>query len=492
MKLFKLQLNSILDEEIIEEVQKRSILKIIQLLAVPLFLYYAVHCFELHLSVLALLSLICAASVLFGFFLTLIEMDPAKRNFIFRIYVYFFFIHLLVMHVIVCYQGLIAYMGWFFIYPLVAYFTLGVKEGLLFSSTHYISIAVALLLNDRLSSQVNTIENFKVHLLLALISVNTIAFTNDNIRSFIQHRLIRNQSKLKRSEKVLRKSKERTEKLATQLMELNQDLKCAMDQANEKAIEARKANRAKSQFLANMSHELRTPLNHIIGFTELVADQKIGEISELQKEYLTDVLSSSRHLLMLINDILDLSKVEAGKMELILSRVDVLSMLNGCQVMFEEKTRKHAIDFVLETAAAPAEVVADEMKLKQILYNLLSNAFKYTPDGGRVNVTSWQISGDIRSRPGGLVNPEQYSDSKKWAIAVTDSGIGIASKDLENIFNPFEQIINDENSIQEGTGLGLALTRRMVELHGGVIWAESNGHGQGATFIIMLPELSFP
>ncbi|MGD9251972.1 MAG: ATP-binding protein, partial [Desulfobacterales bacterium] len=254
-------------------------------------------------------------------------------------------------------------------------------------------------------------------------------------------------------------------------------------------LEADSANRTKSEFLANMSHELRTPLNHIIGFTELIAAGKLGRVNEMQAEYLTDALTSSKHLLTLINDILDLSKVEAGKLDLMVANIDPRAILNSCLVMFKEKAMKHHIDMVLEADDLPAAVLADEIKLKQILYNLLSNAFKFTPDAGRICLKAWKVNGEGADRQN-LATPGEDDAQDAWAIEVSDSGIGIPAEDLERIFNPFEQGLSQEVSSCEGTGLGLALTRRMVELHGGVIRAQSNGPDQGATFTVLLPEVA--
>ena len=255
-------------------------------------------------------------------------------------------------------------------------------------------------------------------------------------------------------------------------------------------LEAEGANRTKSEFLANMSHELRTPLNHIIGFTELIAGGKLGRVNETQKEYLTDALTSSKHLLALINDILDLSKVEAGKLDLMVAKIDPRAILNSCLVMFKEKAMKHRIDMVLEADNLPAAVLADEIKLKQILYNLLSNAFKYTPDAGRVCLKAWKVDGEGPRRPHGLAIPGNGNVKDVWAIEVSDSGVGIPPENLERIFNPFEQSLKQHANPCEGTGLGLALTRRMVELHGGMIRAQSDGRGQGATFTVLLPEVA--
>ena len=237
---------------------------------------------------------------------------------------------------------------------------------------------------------------------------------------------------------------------------------------------ADKANQAKSEFLANMSHELRTPLNHIIGFTELVADRHFGPLNETQADYLQDVLNSSQHLLELINDILDLSKVEAGKMAVDPSEFQLLEVLEGSLTMVKEKSLKHGIQLELDTQQAPATLRADKRKFKQILYNLLSNAVKFTPDGGRVSLAA-------------AAQPGHNGDGAAVAFSVQDSGIGIAPDDLERIFNTFEQVESSAARQFDGTGLGLALSRRLVEMHGGRIWAESEGPDQGSRFVFTLP-----
>ncbi len=237
---------------------------------------------------------------------------------------------------------------------------------------------------------------------------------------------------------------------------------------------ADKANQAKSEFLANMSHELRTPLNHIIGFTELVADQHFGTLNETQADYLHDVLHSSQHLLELINDILDLSKVEAGKMAINLTEFSLEEVLQGSLTMIKEKSLKHRIQLDLDAQRAPAAFNADKRKFKQILYNLLSNAVKFTPDGGRISVAA-------------VETPGRNGDGHQLEVRVQDTGIGIAAADLERIFNTFEQVESSADRHFDGTGLGLALSRRLVEMHGGRIWAESEGSGRGSCFVFTLP-----
>ena len=237
-------------------------------------------------------------------------------------------------------------------------------------------------------------------------------------------------------------------------------------------VAAEKANQAKSDFLANMSHELRTPLNHIIGFTELVVDQLFGPLNDAQTENLNDVLQSSHHLLELINDILDLSKVEAGRMEIEPTTFQLAPLLENSLVMVKEKGLKHGIALNLDVHNAPPTIRADQRKFKQILYNLLSNAVKFTPDGGNVRLSARMTNGG---------QPPQLE------VSVSDTGIGIAADHLERIFDTFEQVESSTARHFEGTGLGLALSRRLVELHGGRIWAESPGLNAGSRFVFTLP-----
>ena len=250
----------------------------------------------------------------------------------------------------------------------------------------------------------------------------------------------------------------------------------------ESKKEAEKANKAKSEFLANMSHELRTPLNHIIGFNELVLSKSFGELNATQEEYLSDVHQSSKHLLSLINDILDISKVEAGKLETKLCDVDLKTLLENSLTMIKEKALKHSIHLKLDTDGIPDIISADERKLKQIMYNLLSNAVKFTPNSGQVSVTA-TICKD---------NGNDESDDSDRArsaiiISVSDTGIGLNPRDLDRIFSPFEQVESSASRKFHGTGLGLSLTKSIVDLHGGKIWAESNGEGKGATFRFTIP-----
>jgi signal transduction histidine kinase len=232
------------------------------------------------------------------------------------------------------------------------------------------------------------------------------------------------------------------------------------------------ASRHKSEFLANMSHELRTPLNAIIGFSEVLAERMFGEVNEKQAEYLQDILASGRHLLSLINDILDLSKVEAGRLELDLGQFHLPTALDNALTLVRERASRRRIALDVAVDAGLGDVVGDERKIRQILLNLLSNAVKFTPEGGRVGVTATAADGVI-------------------TISVSDSGIGIAPEDQEAIFEEFRQVGRDDTRKQEGTGLGLTLAKKFVELHGGRIWVTSQ-LGEGSTFTFTLPTRKWP
>jgi signal transduction histidine kinase len=236
----------------------------------------------------------------------------------------------------------------------------------------------------------------------------------------------------------------------------------------EKSRQIEAANRHKSEFLANMSHELRTPLNAIIGFSEVLQERMFGELNEKQAEYTDDILTSGRHLLSLINEILDLSKVEAGRMELEVATFDLPLAIDNARTFLRERAVKHGINLDVTVDERLGDFTGDERKIKQILLNLLSNAVKFTPEGGRIGISARQTDGAIE-------------------ISVTDTGIGIAPEDQARIFEEFRQVGGDYAHKKEGTGLGLTLAKKFVELHGGGIWVESEV-GKGSTFTFTLPE----
>jgi signal transduction histidine kinase len=235
----------------------------------------------------------------------------------------------------------------------------------------------------------------------------------------------------------------------------------------EKSRQIEAANRHKSEFLANMSHELRTPLNAIIGFSEVLGERLFGELNEKQAEYTEDILSSGRHLLSLINEILDLSKVEAGRMELELAAFDLPLAIDNARTFVRERATRHGITVDVKVDERLGEFLGDERKIKQILLNLLSNAVKFTPEGGRIGINARQSDGAVE-------------------VSVTDTGIGIAPEDQPRIFEEFRQVGSDHEHKSEGTGLGLTLAKKFVELHGGRIWVESEV-GKGSKFTFTLP-----
>jgi PAS domain S-box-containing protein len=267
-----------------------------------------------------------------------------------------------------------------------------------------------------------------------------------------------------------------TELLVTTIARDISELKRVQATIEEAKANAERANRAKSEFLANMSHELRTPLNAVIGFAEMLVDRHYGELGERQGQCLGHILEAGHHLLDLINDILDLAKVEAGRLTLDAVELDagllVTDLVEAVRVLAERKR----VALAVEVGEGLPRIAADPRRLKQIILNLLSNAVKFTLDGGRIVVSVRPAA--ARGGPG---------DAGGIWFAVADSGIGIRAEDQARLFQPFEQIDASYRRSQQGTGLGLALSRRLAELHGGRVWVESAGAGRGSTFHLVLP-----
>ncbi|WP_143743534.1 PAS domain-containing protein [Methanohalophilus halophilus] len=274
-----------------------------------------------------------------------------------------------------------------------------------------------------------------------------------------------------RKKPILKNAQEITINGDKYILELFQDIS-ERKNAEENAIEAKKAaeqaNRSKSEFLANMSHELRTPLNSVIGFSDILSKEVRGELNDPQKKYVSNIAKSGNHLLSLINDILDLSKVEAGKMELEYSSFDLHEVLDEISILTKPLTSKKSIDLQMDLPPEDIRVYADRKKFKQIMYNLLSNASKFTPDKGTITIIANQEKDELK-------------------VAVSDTGIGIPEADRATIFEPFQQVKSSKSSEHKGTGLGLSLVRELVEMHGGQVGLKSEV-GKGSTFTFTIPD----
>jgi len=235
----------------------------------------------------------------------------------------------------------------------------------------------------------------------------------------------------------------------------------------DKSRELESANRHKDEFLASMSHELRTPLNAVIGFSEVLLERMFGELNDKQEEYLNDILASGRHLLSLINDILDLAKIEAGRMDLDVEDFELAPAIDNALVLIRERATRKGLTLDTTLPDGLGSVRGDQRKIKQVLVNLLSNAVKFTPEGGSIAVRAERVNGHVE-------------------VSIIDTGIGIASEDHAAVFEEFRQVGTDYAKKHEGTGLGLALSRKFVELHGGRIWLKSRP-GEGSTFTFTIP-----
>jgi signal transduction histidine kinase/CheY-like chemotaxis protein len=258
-----------------------------------------------------------------------------------------------------------------------------------------------------------------------------------------------------------------------QRKQAEEELKDKNVELEKQARRVQEANRLKSEFLANMSHELRTPLNAITGFSELMFDGKVGAVSPQQKEYLGDILSSGKHLLGLINDVLDLAKIESGKMEFCPEPVSIEKLIGEVRDILRPIAASKRIELQVEIETGIGQVITDPAKLKQVLYNYLSNALKFTPDGGRVSLRA------------------KLEGSDALRVEVEDNGIGIRREDISKLFVEFQQLDSSMAKRSQGTGLGLALCKRMVEAQGGSVGVQSTP-GKGSTFYAILPRAPEP
>jgi two-component system, cell cycle sensor histidine kinase PleC len=254
----------------------------------------------------------------------------------------------------------------------------------------------------------------------------------------------------------------------TERRKIEVGLEKAHDDLKDLAAELERAARVKSEFLANMSHELRTPLNSINGFSEVLFDETFGPLNEKQKKYVNNVLTSGKHLLLLINQILDMAKVEAGKMKLAVCRLSMTNVLNEIAMLVSDMAAKKSIEIRIEIAGDLPDIEADELKVREIVYNLISNAIKFTPEGGHVGIRAKKADSEIE-------------------VVVWDTGIGIAPENQERIFEGFFRVDTPYSRLTEGTGLGLPLAKKMVELHGGRFYVDSEGLNKGTMVRFTLP-----
>jgi signal transduction histidine kinase len=433
-----------------EYVQRLSFGWLLLIFVGPFFLGYGIHFVATGMLVAAGLMFFGAAFIATAIILYLV---PTRRKVgaggFKAIVVVGVFLPLVLCHADVLWlNGRLEYIGWVFLYPSLAYFLLGEKGGLLFIGILAVIVAIGLAFQPR--GWIQTLEptTLTVQCGMALLSTSLIALFYERTRRQTLDRLLVSERKLR---------------LSSQESLLH-------------AAQAEKANRAKTEFLANMSHELRTPLNHIVGFTELVLDDAGPGLSAMHRESLADALDSARHLLSLINDVLDAARVEEGKIELARSEVDLAALLGQSANVMKGDAQRGGIELSVETHGIPARAWVDERRLKQVLSSLLSNAVKFTPPGGRVVVRA-------------CVHDE-IPAARILEISVSDTGMGIRNEDLGRLFVPFQRIERSGTSALSGTGLGLSLAKSFVELHGGRIWAESEGEQRGTTFRFTIPLVS--
>jgi two-component system, NtrC family, sensor kinase len=329
------------------------------------------------------------------------------------------------------------------------------RTALLLAAFLLLAIATSVLLARRLVRPIESIQTAAARIGSGALDQRIEVAANDELGALAEE-FNRMATQLQESYSSLeQKVEERTLELETALSELD-----------EKSRELEAASEHKSAFLANMSHELRTPLNAILGFSQVLREGMAGEVNAKQAEYLDDVLSSGNHLLALINDVLDLSKVEAGEVELEVAPFSLREALERGIVMVRERASEDGVQLALGLDTGVDVIEGDERRIRQVIFNLLSNAVKFTPPGGAVDVSAAQVNGEVR-------------------VSVADSGPGIAPEDHKRIFEEFRQT-EAGVSQGEGTGLGLALSKRLVELHGGRIWVDSE-LGRGATLVFTLP-----
>ena len=340
---------------------------------------------------------------------------------------------------------------WLYLFPAFSYVILDLKDALICNLMFLVGVFVICYLQEIMPVPFEFDTVFRMRFILTLNAISALSYISEVIRFRYEQRMIRQQRKLEAEKEKLSHAKTLVEN----------------------------ASRVKTEFLGNMSHELRTPLNHIIGFGELIGDKNIGELNDIQKEYLDDVLLSAKHLLDLIDDTLDLSNAFNGELEVSYAATDISLLLENVIQNQEENAKKRNITQHLQISDIPEHIHADAQMLKKIFSHLLLNALKYTQNNGNINI--------VVSSGNGNSNRINQPDAECINISVKDDGIGIAEQDLKRIFQPFEQVESSASRKYAGTGLGLSLARQLVAVHNGDIWAESDGLGKGATFQVVLP-----
>lgn len=336
---------------------------------------------------------------------------------------------------------------WSFMLPILASFLMGSKRGLIISLIYIMMVIVSVFFNFQFQADYSFA--FRIRFVFSLFTLSILSF----YISFLSENNIRKHTDTNLHLNKVVKGLKQTE---LQLIEAKEN--------------AEESNKAKSEFLRNMSHELRTPLNHIIGFTQLISDEIPGPVNSTQKEYLEDVIGSSSHLLSLINDLLDLSRIESGKYDLNIDPINISEILIQTIEKFKEKVDKKNLKIISNFYILPDTLNGDKRKIIQILYNLLSNAIKFSASQGTITVSVGAVD-----------------NKNEILISIIDEGIGLVPESMNIIFESFGQVESDVTRKYEGTGLGLALTKSLVEIQGGKIWAESEGLGKGSAFRFTLP-----
>ena len=424
-----------------EYIQRLSFSWLMLIFVGPFFYGYVVHFFLKGLLAAAGFMLFGAVSITVAIVLYIVPFGRRieARGFT-AIVVFGVFLPLILAHVnIIGLHGRLEYIGWIFLYPSLAFFLLGEREGLILIGV-LAAVATFILVFQPLGG-VRAIDQqtLKIQSIMAILSTSLIALFYERTRRQTLERLV---------------TSEKESKLH--------------------AAQAETASAAKTEFLAHMSHELRTPLNHVIGFTELVLDDAGPGLSAVHRESLDDALGSARHLLSLINNVLDTARVDAGRFELERGEVDLAALLEQSMGIVKEGAEWAGVELSADIPGLPAAAWVDERRLKQVLYNILSNAVKFTPHGGRVVLRARLLERDDR-------------DGRSLEVSVTDTGVGIRAEDIGKLFVPFQRVGGSRTARLAGSGLGLSLARTFVELHGGRIEAESGGEGNGATFRFTIP-----